>query len=165
MMRMTTEDFTKLAAAVAPLDTSERRWSYAAGTFPHVRPVTDLSRRYRWDLFWEAEGIEAIGVRYADAHIDTALRRIVPMLAVNGMTGASTKAAILVDAGLVEDLVEAVAHLVDMGEIAPGEAEETLASAVDPVVAPFLAVPPVVCRRCGDSGVVAGWCRGCRAHA
>lgn len=53
---------------------------------------------------------------------------------------ASTKAAILVDTGLADDLPDAVGRLVDMGDIKPWEADATLAGAAHPVVAPFLAV-------------------------
>lgn len=43
------------------------------------------------------------------------------------MMDPSTKAAVLVDAGLAENPVDAVCQLVDMGEIGVEEAEVTLA--------------------------------------
>ena len=74
-----------LADAVAPLDTPERRARYLAGDFPRADAVQDLSKRYRWDLyyasgynrtFWSCDDED----HPADAHIDTILRRVVPAL-------------------------------------------------------------------------------------
>jgi hypothetical protein len=71
---------------VAPLDTPERRVSYLTGDFPRSDQVKDLDKRYRWDLYWYAvrcshnlpDTINDAG--YDDAHLDTALRSIVPLL-------------------------------------------------------------------------------------
>ncbi len=81
-MKVTPDDLANLRAAVAPLDTDARRARYMGGEFPRAALVKDLEFRYRWDLFWEAQGMERMagGGRYADAHIDTALRKIVPPL-------------------------------------------------------------------------------------
>ena len=46
--------------------------------------VKDLDTRYRWDLYWMAGGLHGVlpdvTHDYKDAHIDTALRRIVAPL-------------------------------------------------------------------------------------
>lgn len=73
--------------AIAPLDTAEARGCYSRGAFPRAELVKDLDRRYRWDLLHAAmsgswicaELYDAAGCN--DAHIDTALRAIVPPLA------------------------------------------------------------------------------------
>lgn len=86
-MKMTTEHFDALKAAIEPLDTPERRRAYIEGRFPRSDKVKDLDTRYRWDLFWYSGGYRHIkdplalnGCEYIDTHIDTALRRIVPGL-------------------------------------------------------------------------------------
>lgn len=77
-MKLKPEHVATLRAAIAPLDTAERRAAYRAAN------ATDT--RYRWDLLWTARRNDTavVGVticeiyRYAnDAHIDTALRSIV----------------------------------------------------------------------------------------
>lgn len=81
-MKMSGQHFEELRAAIAPLDTEERRAAYRTGDFPRADKVQDLNMRYRWDLFW------AVGAHYRlyvagglkDSHIDTALRSIVPIL-------------------------------------------------------------------------------------
>ena len=83
-MKMATPDFEALKAAITPLDTEERRNDYRDGRFPRADKVHDLEVRYRWDLYWAVGGLRRVlaGVEhsYKDAHIDTALRRIVPLL-------------------------------------------------------------------------------------
>lgn len=83
-MKVTENHVAVLSAAIAPLDTSERRAQYRAGKFPRAGAVKDLDKRYRWDLFWAAFNVPNMDVRailatgdYNDAHIDTALRTIV----------------------------------------------------------------------------------------
>lgn len=75
-MKIRSEHLARMNAAVAPLDTTERRTVYKA------RGLS--SERYRWDLFWFADKyIDTIFCELdylLDAHIDTALRRIVPPL-------------------------------------------------------------------------------------
>lgn len=80
-MRVSKDHLEKLSAAITPLDTDERRAAYRAGRFPRADRVNNLDKRYRWDLFWASDAISELSDgRYADAHIDTALRRIVPAL-------------------------------------------------------------------------------------
>jgi hypothetical protein len=73
----------QLAAALAPLDTPERRARYLAGDYPRADLTRDLDRRYRWDLFWALPRQARIPITAAvrtDASIDTALRLTVPPL-------------------------------------------------------------------------------------
>jgi|JI10StandDraft_1071094.scaffolds.fasta_scaffold42059_10 hypothetical protein len=83
-MKVTAEHLANLTEAIAPLDTPERRTAYRNGDFAKADAVTDLDKRYRWDLFWAAW--DAAGqspdflAQYNDAHLDTALRHIVPVL-------------------------------------------------------------------------------------
>lgn len=83
-MKVTVEHQEVLRTAIGPLDTAERRATYLAGDFPRAELVKDLDVRYRWDLLWASDAMTAIGDAgrdYLDAHIDTALRSIVPALA------------------------------------------------------------------------------------
>lgn len=81
-MKVRTEDLNSLAAAIAPLDTAERRETYRAGRFARSDKVRDLDKRYRWDLYWDC----AYRLDYdqyedlKDSHIDTALRALVTPL-------------------------------------------------------------------------------------
>lgn len=75
-MKIQASHYEHLAAAVAPLDTPERRAAYvAAGA---------SSTRYRWDLTYATSLTPWIcSTLYPylnDEHIDTALRRIIPPL-------------------------------------------------------------------------------------
>lgn len=79
-MKITATDFAALSAAVTPLDTESARESYRTRRIPRGASVKDIDKRYRWDLFWAARGHELLSSEYADSHIDTALRRIVPAL-------------------------------------------------------------------------------------
>lgn len=83
-MKMAVPDFEALRAAIKPLDTEARRETYRNGEFPRAELVKDLDTRYRWDLFWAVGGLRKVLPDvvhdYKDAHIDTALRRIVPAL-------------------------------------------------------------------------------------
>lgn len=83
-MKMAEPDFAALKAAIEPLDTELNRSWYRKGEFPRAELVKDLDTRYRWDLYWAAGGIHRIlpdtEHSYKTAHIDTALRRIVPAL-------------------------------------------------------------------------------------
>ena len=77
-----------MSAAIKPLDTPERRAAYADGDFPRADRVKDLNLRYRWDLYWASKINNSNEMREAytprdginDAHLDTALRSIVPNL-------------------------------------------------------------------------------------
>lgn len=87
-MKVTAAHLTLLRAAVEPLDTAERRAQYAARDIPRADVVQDLDMRYRWDTLWLAVApMDTDDVRhvvydsgYATAHLDTALRSIVPAL-------------------------------------------------------------------------------------
>lgn len=81
-MKMTTQHFDALKAAIEPLDTTERRAAYLEGRFPRSDKVKYLDTRYRWDLFWAVKGYQIFGDRhsYETSHIDTVLRRIVAAL-------------------------------------------------------------------------------------
>jgi len=85
-MKITTEHFNTLAEAIKPFDTPELRARYAARDIARADVVKDISKRYRWDLYWTAkecagyDGSETWPSGYADAHIDTALRTIIPAL-------------------------------------------------------------------------------------
>lgn len=89
-LKIKPEDLQKLKSAIAPLDTSHRRELYRSGRFPRAEAVRDLNMRYRWDLL-NASGLkigDGVGIpgdlnlyQYLnDAHIDSALRSIVPAL-------------------------------------------------------------------------------------
>ncbi len=80
-MKIDRDTFDRLRAAIEPLDTAEVRAAYA----PPAK-VKDKDRAYRWALLWASVDTGAITYAilhgYDDAHIDTALRRIVPPLGV-----------------------------------------------------------------------------------
>lgn len=82
MAKIQGEDLQKLRDAIAPLDSTEIREAYRTGAFPRSELVKDLNVRYRWDLFWAVKGYQLFGHGhdYTSAHIDTALRGIVPAL-------------------------------------------------------------------------------------
>ena len=81
-MRASREFRAIVTAAVTPLDTPANRERYAAGDYPRAHLTRDVSKRYRWDLYWHA--YDTTGPFYTvglnDAHIDTVLRSIVPPL-------------------------------------------------------------------------------------
>ncbi len=80
-MKVTTEHVQALKALIEPLDTEARREAYCKGEFSYSELTKDVNRRYRWDLWWTAKAYRAIeDATYNDAHIDTALKSIVPML-------------------------------------------------------------------------------------
>lgn len=83
---ITGTDFAALRGAVAPFDTDERRAAYRARQFPRAELVRDLDKRYRWDLFYRANGYRAMAHDYRDGMVDTALRRIVPPLSADDLT-------------------------------------------------------------------------------
>lgn len=84
-MKMSSEYFDALQKVIGATDTAETRAQYIAGDFPRSDRVKDLDKRYRWDQFWHAQReLAAAGIRIpadlADAHIETALKRIVSPL-------------------------------------------------------------------------------------
>ena len=77
----------KMREAIATLDTAEVRHAYATGNYPRSESTKDVNVRYRWDLCHAARGQGLIPWDLLDdiddvkdAHIDTALRGIVPAL-------------------------------------------------------------------------------------
>jgi hypothetical protein len=80
-MKATAEQLATLRTLIAPNDTPERRARYLAGNFPRAEFVHNLDRRYAWDLFYLARVPREVVENLADAHIETALKRIVPPLA------------------------------------------------------------------------------------
>lgn len=83
-MKVTDAHRAVLAEAITPLDTTERRELYRTGQFPRADQVRDLDKRYRWDLYWlvvrNGQSLPDSTDGYNDAHIDTALRSLVPAL-------------------------------------------------------------------------------------
>lgn len=89
-MKMKPEHYTILERAIKPLDTRERRERYLRGEFSRSEACHDRDMRYRWDLLHVScvkigDGVGMGGLPLYgyldDEHIDTALRRIVPVLA------------------------------------------------------------------------------------
>jgi hypothetical protein len=80
-MRVSTHHLKALSTAIEPLDTAELRATYVARDFPRAELVKDLDKRYRWDLAYASGAMRELrDSDYADSHIDTALRHIVPAL-------------------------------------------------------------------------------------
>lgn len=87
MAKIQGELLEQIRAAVAPLDTEEVRQAYRSGNYPRAALVADVNTRYRWDLFYAVWGkalpfaaFDAVPGGVKDAHIETALRSIVPAL-------------------------------------------------------------------------------------
>lgn len=76
-MKVSKDDIATLRTAIEKIDTLELRDKYARGDYPRSELTKDLNKRYRWDLYW-ACGVNLDG--YLDAHIDTALRSVVPAI-------------------------------------------------------------------------------------
>jgi hypothetical protein len=76
-------DLERLGELIAPLDTWENRQRYVRMEIDSVATIVSINMRHRWDLYWSAcpQGF-AFSNRHElnDAHIDTALRSIVPLL-------------------------------------------------------------------------------------
>lgn len=81
-MKLGTGTLDRMRDAIAPLDTAERRQAYLSGDFPRADAVRDLDKRYRYDLFHAAGGWRLLPEdgELNDAHIYTALKRVVPGL-------------------------------------------------------------------------------------
>jgi hypothetical protein len=81
-MKVSSIDIDRLASAIAPLDTEGMRDSHRKSYAEGYLKCKDADTRYRWDLYWIAvhRGFSFGSDEYKDAHIDTALRRIVPSL-------------------------------------------------------------------------------------
>jgi hypothetical protein len=81
-MKMKPEHFDALRAAVLPaLSRIPTAAQYAArdSCIPRIEKAKDTAMRHRWDAFWVSRFETRILYRagYNDAHIDTALRKIV----------------------------------------------------------------------------------------
>jgi len=86
-MKLDGHTLDRMRDAIAPLDTAERRQAYLSGEFPRADAVKDLDVRYRWDLFYVAGGFRLLPDDRSDInsdHIDTGLRRVVPVLTGEG---------------------------------------------------------------------------------
>lgn len=83
-MKMTQAHFDLIKERVEEMDTEGARSQYRSGDFPRADLVQDVNKRYRWDLYWAAArwhgSMPDSTNGYNDAHIYTALRRIVPDL-------------------------------------------------------------------------------------
>jgi len=83
-VRATAQQVEAVRNAVAPFDTPEQRAKYAARQIPRANTVRDISKRYRWDLYYLA--IDGGAMSYDtlrnlnDSHVDTVLRAVVPAL-------------------------------------------------------------------------------------
>ena len=78
-MKIPKETLELLKEKIESLDTEERRLAYHEDRFPRADRTKDKDKRYRWDLLYATRQHELI-YDYKDAHIDTALRKIVPPL-------------------------------------------------------------------------------------
>jgi len=85
-MKLDRDTLDRMRDAIAPLDTPQMRERYRAGDFPRADRVRDLDKRYRWDIYYAAGGYRLLPEddSLTDAHIDTALRRVVPSLTGEG---------------------------------------------------------------------------------
>lgn len=83
-MKVDKQTLERWRGAIAPLDTPELRARYIARDIPRHRPNMDIDVRYKYDLLWIAVDSGRISYSefkdYLDAHISTALGRIVPKL-------------------------------------------------------------------------------------
>ena len=80
-MKVTAQDFARLSLEITPNDTKELRDAFRAELAAGRVRANDPDRFYRWYLYKCAfyAGFRFEG-DYADAHIDTALRRaVVPL--------------------------------------------------------------------------------------
>lgn len=80
--RITGDLLEHMRAMVAPLDTDAARERYRRRDIPRGELVQDIDKRYRFDLYAAAGGwrLHAEEDDLSDAHLDTALRTIVPPL-------------------------------------------------------------------------------------
>lgn len=80
-LKMSPENVERIRAAIAPLDTPERRDAYLRGDFKNADKCKDLDMRYRWDLLYAGKlDLYALFKELNDSHIDAALRQIVQPL-------------------------------------------------------------------------------------
>lgn len=90
MAKIQGDAFEFMAALVREWDTPEHRDMYRQGKYPRADRTKDVNMRYRWDIFWAANSTcrtrhghtihDTLPDDVNDAHVDTALRRIVAPL-------------------------------------------------------------------------------------
>lgn len=79
-MFINADTLAQLREKIAPFDTEDNRTRYRLRQFPRAEAVRNVDTRYRWDLFYASRSSDLLPDGATDAHIDTALRRIVPAL-------------------------------------------------------------------------------------
>ena len=80
-MRVSQRDYDLLAQRIAPIDTEEVRERYRNRDIPRGELVNDIDRRYRFDLLYASRTYgEFADGPYTDAHLETALKKIVKPL-------------------------------------------------------------------------------------
>lgn len=83
-MKVSRETLEVMRAGIAPFDTEFARCAYRERRIPRWEAVKDIDTRYRWDLYWawiRTGGVDRdLFTDLSSAHIDTALRKIVPPL-------------------------------------------------------------------------------------
>lgn len=83
MARIKGEQLAAIRDAIEPIDTLALRKRFLSVVLPGNPAIKDPDRRYRWDLFHhvnQMSGWTLLRDGDTDAHIDTALRAIVPPL-------------------------------------------------------------------------------------
>ena len=86
-MKISKQDFEDLSVevnkVVSIIGKQHLLTMYEAGQFVNSDWVKDLNRRFRWDLFWKTPfWAEERWTAYKDAHMDTALRKIMKNLEI-----------------------------------------------------------------------------------
>jgi hypothetical protein len=80
-MKITADHFEVMKNAITPMDTAHHREMYRMGKFARADKVKNLDERYRWDLMWASGASHLVNFgEYQSSHIDTALRKIVPLI-------------------------------------------------------------------------------------
>jgi len=79
-MKISKPERDRLRDAIVPHDTDYARNQYRNLNIPRSEAVHDINVRYRWDLFYHVRGYKLLDGEYQATHIDTVLRRIVPVL-------------------------------------------------------------------------------------
>jgi len=95
-LKIKQRDLEILQAAIAPLDTTERRAAYISGKFPYAERCRNRDMRYRWDLLYatririgDGAGMSGDLNLYSylcDTHIDAALRSFIKPLSIPTVT-------------------------------------------------------------------------------
>lgn len=88
-MKMSPATFTLIEVALdgLPIDMERERARYEARDIPRADCVKDIDTRFRWDLYWAANrsvdnalSDATTREQLTNAHINTALRQLVPPL-------------------------------------------------------------------------------------